>query len=417
MHPIATTTIFSAFLLSSALAQNGAEVITFYEPKLPTMQGFPRGFWQTRGASALSVDSEGYTHYVASQVQTLGVGPMGTYLSTPTAITYTFKADASHYHAVDVLRDVQPTNEAGDYGLVTVEGGKEIFDCVYNNSGGRQESGDQDSISDSEESISGTSSSPDSVELDENTIVCSDIQEAEKVPMFTVTALSAKDGSGTDSEGTSDSNDGVGADDDSGAMLPLKLGVSLVWLGITGGMSVAALQHYLYLFQIASLCDTLLLPPLLSFPVSYFNDGRLVTLFRAKDPSTVNLDWIVGETMLGVQALSTDAEGPTSLRLQLLLTHSRQKQSASRLDDLFRAVEPTGTAGGGLGLVEYPDINTITECEGDIDGSSDDTDMIACSMRLEVPVTPTPSGGPAGATRTPTPSIGLGVQALNPRAD
>ncbi|EAU90691.1 hypothetical protein CC1G_03960 [Coprinopsis cinerea okayama7 len=254
MHPIATTTIFSAFLLSSALAQNGAEVITFYEPKLPTMQGFPRGFWQTRGASALSVDSEGYTHYVASQVQTLGVGPMGTYLSTPTAITYTFKADASHYHAVDVLRDVQPTNEAGDYGLVTVEGGKEIFDCVYNNSGGRQESGDQDSISDSEESISGTSSSPDSVELDENTIVCSDIQEgpygstgvrtlqmtitAEKVPMFTVTALSAKDGSGTDSEGTSDSNDGVGADDDSGAMLPLKLGVSLVWLGITGGMSV-----------------------------------------------------------------------------------------------------------------------------------------------------------------------------------
>ncbi|EAU90690.2 hypothetical protein CC1G_03959 [Coprinopsis cinerea okayama7 len=132
--------------------------------------------------------------------------------------------------------------------------------------------------------------------------------------------------------------------------------------------------------------------------------------------------------MLGVQALSTDAEGYTHyvashvqtlgvIRGQTYIATPTtlactQKQSASRLDDLFRAVEPTGTAGGGLGLVEYPDINTITECEGDIDGSSDDTDMIACSMRLEVPVTPTPSGGPAGATRTPTPSIGLGGMVL-----
>ncbi|EFI26695.1 hypothetical protein CC1G_15466 [Coprinopsis cinerea okayama7 len=210
------TAVLSSIVLGRALAQDASskeDVVTIFWPKADTTAVDWVEEASTIGAEALSTDAEGYTHYAVSRVVTQGVANGHTYLSEPTTATcttatYTFRADASRYHADEPLNLVQPTNDAGDLGLVPVEGGRSITECVTQ---------------------------------EDDTIVCSvrvEIPEpsartdfltftGEKGPLYTIVALGAKKGGDDD------------GDDDSGTSA-LRLGGALVWLGVVaGGMAVS----------------------------------------------------------------------------------------------------------------------------------------------------------------------------------
>ncbi|EAU90692.1 hypothetical protein CC1G_03961 [Coprinopsis cinerea okayama7 len=220
-HLIAITTVLSGFLLSSTLAQNDGGAVTLFWPKLPTttLEGEPE--WNegitTLGGKVLSTDAEGYTHYAVSHVQTLGVVDGETYISTPTSVTYTFRADASRYRGVGPFAVIEPTGTVGGgLGLTYREGAQAITECEGDIDGSSE---DTDEIAcsmrvefavASTDSDSGSAETVTSVRTREMWTVT-----GEKEPMITIAAS------------------------ESGAVSALRMSGALVWSGIAaGGMVV-----------------------------------------------------------------------------------------------------------------------------------------------------------------------------------
>ncbi|EAU86611.1 hypothetical protein CC1G_07807 [Coprinopsis cinerea okayama7 len=112
-------TVLSFSLLLALLPFTIAEDVTLFYPATPAPTGLTQHIVSATvlGVSPLSVDDDGFTHYAATQVQSVGFWRLPetttTYLTTPTTFTYTFKADASRYHATEEIIPTPTLSQSG----------------------------------------------------------------------------------------------------------------------------------------------------------------------------------------------------------------------------------------------------------------------------------------------------------------
>ncbi|EAU86593.2 hypothetical protein CC1G_07789 [Coprinopsis cinerea okayama7 len=143
MHP--TLGSLALFLFAAPLAFSAdADVITAFGPATTqeAVAGSTHGELRHilsgshLGASPLSVDDEGLTHYAASHVYSFGVveepTTTTTYLTTPTTLSYTFRADASRYFNEGPVRGAISTGAPGEEDTVfpEIEGSRRTNQCV-----------------------------------------------------------------------------------------------------------------------------------------------------------------------------------------------------------------------------------------------------------------------------------------------